>query len=78
MGNQTHLPHFSLVELSILELAAVCKTANVGPIPTSISILLSRGEVGEHNGLIHRHLAGSSPAATTISVLSEFAYIVVF
>lgn len=27
---------------------------------------MSRGEVGEHNGLIHRHFAGSSPAATTI------------
>lgn len=24
------------------------------------------GEVGEHNGLIHRHFAGSSPATTTI------------
>lgn len=49
-----------------------------GSIPSLTSISLSRGEVGEHNGLIHRHFAGSSPAATTIFVLSEFAYIVVF
>lgn len=36
VGNQTHLPLF-MVELSIVVLAADCKSANVGPIPTSIS-----------------------------------------
>ena len=56
-------------EFPILAQGTVCKIVIMaGSIPPSLSISispLSRGEVGEHNGLIHRHFAGSSPAATT-------------